>query len=88
MADHAQRLNRRLFSHTKKAGAIRADADVNDIGSILEQIAALRLGDAERTRAIRRRYLTIMLDGLRTPEPSTLPAPPPTWDEVTARWQA
>ena len=88
MADHAQRLNRRLFARTKKAGAIRADADVNDVGSILEQIAALRLGDEERTRAIRRRYLTIVLDGLRTPEPSTLPAPPPTWDEVTARWQA
>ena len=88
MADHAQRLNRRLFVRTKQAGAIRADADVNDIGSILEQIAALRLGDAERTGAIRRRYLAIVLDGLRTPEPSTLPAPPPTWDEVTARWQA
>jgi AcrR family transcriptional regulator len=88
MADHAQRLNRRLFARTKEAGAIRADADVNDVGSILEQIAALRLGDADRTRAIRRRYLTIVLDGLRTPEPSTLPAPPPTWDEVTARWQA
>jgi hypothetical protein len=88
MADHAQRLTRRLFSRTKKAGAIRADADVNDIGSILEQIPALRLGDAERTRAIRRRYLTIMRDSLRTPEPSTLPASPATWDEVTARWQA
>jgi AcrR family transcriptional regulator len=88
LADHAQRLNRRLFARTKQAGAIRADADVNDIGSILEQIAALRLGDADRTRAIRRRYLAIVLDGLRTPEPSTLPAPPPTWDEVTARWQA
>jgi AcrR family transcriptional regulator len=88
MADHAQRLNRRLFARTKKAGVIRADADVNDVGSILEQIAALRLGDAERTRAIRRRYLAIVLDGLRTPEPSRLPAPPPTWDEVTARWQA
>ena len=88
MADRAQQLNRSLFARTKKAGAIRADADVNDIGSILEQIAALRLGDPERTRAIRRRYLAIVLDGLRTPEPSTLPAPPPTWDEVTARWQA
>jgi len=88
MADHAQRLNRRLFARTKKAGAIRADADVNDIGSILEQIAALRLADTERTKAIRRRYLTIVLDGLRTPEPTRLPAPPPSWDEVTARWQA
>jgi AcrR family transcriptional regulator len=88
MADHAQRLNRTLFQRTLKAGAIRPDAEVNDIGSILEQIAALRVGHAERTRAIRQRYLTIVLDGLRTPEPSKLPAPAMTWDEVTARWQA
>jgi AcrR family transcriptional regulator len=88
MADRAQRLNRTLFARTQDAGAIRADADVNDIGSILEQVAALRMGGPERTRAIRQRYLTIHLDGLRTPEPSDLPAPPPSWQEVTARWQA
>jgi AcrR family transcriptional regulator len=88
MAEHAQQLNRRLFARTKEAGAIRPDADVNDVGSILEQVASLRLGDAERTNAIRQRYLAIALDGLRTPEPSELPAPPPTWREVTARWQA
>ena len=88
MAEHAQDLNRRLFVRTREAGAIRPDADVTDVGSILEQVAALRLGDEERTKAIRQRYLAIALDGLRTPEPSELPAPPPTWQEVTARWQA
>jgi AcrR family transcriptional regulator len=88
MAEHAQQLNRTLFARTHAAGAIRADADVNDIGSILEQVAALRIGDPERTRTIRRRYLTIHLDGLRTREPTGLSAAPPTWQEVTARWQA
>jgi AcrR family transcriptional regulator len=88
MAEHAQELNRRLFARTKGAGAIRLDADVNDVGSILEQVASLRMGEEERTKAIRQRYLAIALDGLRTPEPSELPAPPPTWQEVTARWQA
>jgi hypothetical protein len=88
MAEHAQELNRRLFEHTKQAGALRPDADVNDVAAILEQVASLRFGDTERTKAIRQRYLAIALDGLRTPEPSELPAPPPTWQEVTARWQA
>jgi AcrR family transcriptional regulator len=88
MAEHAQELNRRLFEHTKQAGALRPDADVNDVAAILEQVASLRFGDTERTKAIRQRYLAIALDGLRMPEPSELPAPPPTWQEVTARWQA
>jgi AcrR family transcriptional regulator len=88
MAEHAQELNRRLFERTKQAGALRPDADVNDVAAILEQVASLRFGDTERTKAIRQRYLAIALDGLRTPEPSELPAPPPTWQEVTARWQA
>jgi AcrR family transcriptional regulator len=88
MAEHAQELNRRLFERTKQAGALRPDADVNDVAAILEQVASLRFGDTERTKAIRQRYLAIALDGLCTPEPSELPAPPPTWQEVTARWQA
>jgi AcrR family transcriptional regulator len=88
MAEHAQELNRRLFERTKQAGALRPDADVNDVAAILEQVASLRFGDTERTKAIRQRYLAIALDGLRMPEPSELPAPPPTWQEVTARWQA
>ena len=86
-ANRAQELNRRLFERTRKAGALRPDLDVNDIGLVLEQIAALHLGDAERTRAIRQRHLALVLDGLRTPEPSELPAPPPTWQEMAGRWQ-
>jgi AcrR family transcriptional regulator len=86
-ANRAQELNRRLFERTRKAGALRADLDVNDIGLVLEQIAALHLGDAERTRAIRQRHLALVLDGLRTPAPSELPAPPPTWQEMAGRWQ-
>jgi AcrR family transcriptional regulator len=87
-AERAQELNEKLFKRTQKAGAIRKDATVNDLGPLLEQIAALRLGDAERTAEIRQRYLTVLLDGLHTPAPSELPGPAPSWDEVTARWQA
>ena len=38
--------------------------------SCSRQIAALHLGDAERTRAIRQRHLALALDGLRTPAPA------------------
>lgn len=88
LAARAGELNVRIFERTRDAGAIRADADVNDLGPIFEQLASLQLGDAARTRALRRRYLAIVLDGLRGgPAAGALPEPPPTDDELTARWR-
>jgi AcrR family transcriptional regulator len=42
-AEHAGNLNVELFERTQKAGAIREDADVNDIAIIFEQLASIRL---------------------------------------------
>src|SRR4051794_34101731 len=86
MAERAGELNDALFARVREAGAIRPDADVNDLGPILELLASFRLGDEARTRALRRRYLEIALDGLRAPGSGTLDVPPPTSDELTARW--
>jgi AcrR family transcriptional regulator len=86
-AAHAGRCNVELFERTRAAGAIRPDADVNDLALILEQLASIRLGDAARNQALRRRYLELALDGLRARGGPRLPAPPPTDDELTARWQ-
>jgi AcrR family transcriptional regulator len=85
-AERAGELNRALFARVRDAGAIRPDADVNDLGPLLEQLASFRLGDDARTHALRRRYLEIYLDGLRAPGGGLLAAPPPTADELTARW--
>src|SRR4051794_34000614 len=52
-AAHAGRCNVELFARTRAAGAIRPDADVNDLALILEQLASIRLGDAERNHALR-----------------------------------
>src|SRR5947209_2779496 len=84
-AEHAGRLNDELFSRAQAAGAIRPDADVNDLGLVLEQLAALTLGDERRTREIRRRYLALALGGLRAAGPP-LPGPAPSADELAARW--
>jgi AcrR family transcriptional regulator len=85
-AARAQDLNVALFERVRAAGAIRADVVVDDIGWILEMVASVRLGDARRTGQLRERYLTLLLDGLRTPEPAGLPGPPPSWAEIGARW--
>jgi AcrR family transcriptional regulator len=85
-AAHAGRCNVELFARTRAAGAIRPDADVNDLALILEQLASIRLGDAERNHALRRRYLEVALDGLHARGERPLPGPAPTDAELTVRW--
>jgi AcrR family transcriptional regulator len=86
-ATHAGRLNDALFDRTRRAGAIRADAHVNDMALILEQLATIRVGGGERARELRRRYLALALDGLRAGSAPPLPGPPPGDEELGARWQ-
>lgn len=87
MSERAGRLNEELLLRTKLAGVIRQDLDAGDLGSLFEQMAVVHVGDADRTRELRHRYLTIVLDGLRVPPVITpLPSGPPTADEHAARW--
>ncbi len=85
--ERAQELNVTLFERVRAAGAIRPDAVVGDMGWVLEMVASVRLGGPERSSQLRERYLTLLLDGLRTPGPAALPGPPPTWAEYGERWQ-
>jgi AcrR family transcriptional regulator len=81
-------LNDRLLASTRKARAIRGDVELSDIAMILEQVAAIRFGDAERTAELRRRALGLHLDGLRCPSPAPLPGPAATAAEINVRWSA
>ena len=85
-ATTAQQLNERLFERTRASGAIRPDLDVNDLSMVFEQLASIRLGDEARTSQLRQRYLALLLEAMRGPPASPLPGPPPTWQELTARW--
>jgi AcrR family transcriptional regulator len=85
-AGRAQELNVMLLRRTRAAGAIRPDIEVDDIALMLEQVAAVRIGGAERTRQLRQRYLTLLLDALHMPSAPPLPGPPPSWQELTRRW--
>jgi AcrR family transcriptional regulator len=76
-----------LFERTRKAGVLRDDVEVHDLSKIYEQMAAVRGGDEQRTRELRRRYLRLVLDSLHAPPLATpLPGPAPTWEEINARW--
>ena len=85
-ATRSQELNEQLVERTKAAGDLRPDFDVNDLALIIEQIAAIRVGDETRTRQLRQRYLTLLLEALHTPSAAPLPGPAPTWEELSGRW--
>ena len=82
----SQELNLQLVERTKAAGDLRPDFDVNDLALIIEQIAAIRVGDEERTRQLRQRYVSLTLEAVHAPATVPLPGPAPTWEELSARW--
>ena len=65
-----------LLARAQAAGAIRGDIGPADMALLFTGIAqsAVMAGDVDATQ--RRRYLTIVLDGLRPAHPSTLPGRP------------
>jgi AcrR family transcriptional regulator len=75
-----------LFERARPA--LRAGAEPADVTMVLEMCAAVRLPDATRTAELRRRYLTVLLNGLRTTGQDELPGPPPTVTELNWRWGA
>jgi AcrR family transcriptional regulator len=87
LAGATDKLAQRLFRRARAAGAVRADVQFNDIVMIFEQLAAIRLGDAARRRALRHRYLALHLDALRPGESrGPLPGRPPSAEELGRRW--
>jgi AcrR family transcriptional regulator len=83
LAERANRLSQQLFK--KVSPALRAGLTAHDISLVFELIAAIKLPDRPRTEQLRRRYLAVVLDGLRAGD-TTLPGPPPSWQELSARW--
>jgi AcrR family transcriptional regulator len=86
-AERAQALTVRLFDRTRGAGAIRPDIRVDDLGFLLEQVAAVRVADERRTSQLRHRYLALLLEAIHRGSEAPLPGPAPTWEDQVGRWQ-
>jgi AcrR family transcriptional regulator len=91
MRDQMMPLAQRLIGRAQAAGVIRADMAVTDLPIIAFTIA----NSADYTEPISpkawTRLLTFMLDGLRTPNPTPMTAPPLTTDGVEqamSAWKA
>jgi len=87
MSTRAGSLNEQLIGRVRAAGVVRPDLDAADLGTLFEQLAVVHADDPARTRELRHRYLTIILDGLRVPPAITpLPGIAPTPEERAGRW--
>jgi AcrR family transcriptional regulator len=66
---------------------LRPGVGAHDLSVVTELVASVKNPDAGRTRELRHRYLAMILDGLRAGNDGPLPASPPTWQEISDRWQ-
>ncbi|MFG1922661.1 TetR/AcrR family transcriptional regulator [Cryptosporangium sp. NPDC048952] len=88
LAGRATALGNDLFARAQSSGALRNDLQPTDVSMLFEQLAAVRLGEPERTAELRRRYLALQLDALRPGAATTvLPGTGPTSSELGRRWQ-
>jgi AcrR family transcriptional regulator len=85
LAERANKLSSELFERVK--AELRPGIEVHDISLVFELVAAVKTADSARTTQLRRRYLAVILDGLRAPGSGPLPGPAPTWQEINQRWQ-
>jgi AcrR family transcriptional regulator len=86
LAERMQKLSIELVERVHATGALRSDVTYLDIDFLLEFLATVKLGTAERSAEVRQRHLTVIIDGLRSDHPTPLPGRSPSWEEQTARW--
>ena len=86
LAERANRESVALFKRVKRE--LRPGVDAHDISLVFELVAAIKVSDVARTRQLRRRYLALILDGLRASGGDRLPGPAPSWREINERWAA
>jgi AcrR family transcriptional regulator len=76
-----------LVERTANAGRLREDITGADLTLIVTQISTLETADAERTAALRDRYLTLVLQGLALTDAAELPGPAPDAAELEQPWR-
>jgi AcrR family transcriptional regulator len=76
-----------LVRHVQEAGALRGDVTGEDVLTLFELLCAVSLGDDDRTLDLQRRYLALLLSGLRETANGPLPGRAPDWQEIAAHWK-
>lgn len=74
---HVKPVLRRLIIRGQTEGVVREDLCPEDFGAILPMLGSIRGPTPEISMRLRRRYLSLLLAGMR-PSPIPLPGPPPS----------
>lgn len=78
----------RLVEKAQQAGVLRMDVNAHDLVLLLHTLRELRVAHRRRDPALRKRFLGIVLDGLRATNAHPLPVPPATWSDVEKAWRS
>lgn len=84
LANRAGELQSELFGQIRDV--LRPGVVVYDLSLVFELVAAIKSTTPERTMELRHRYLAAVLDGFRASDRAPLPGPPPSWQDISERW--
>jgi AcrR family transcriptional regulator len=85
-AQRMEALGVELFERTMASGHLRPGLTFLDVSFLLELVSMSRLGDADRTAELRRRYLAVIVTGIAAGPREPLPGRSATFEEQGARW--
>ncbi len=88
LARHVHELTQQVVERAIAAGSLRSDVTGPDIALLAAQLCSLRSPDRRRDHEFRRRYLALILDGLRAPAHGRLPGRAPDYSELEERWRS
>ncbi|WP_326596112.1 TetR/AcrR family transcriptional regulator [Streptomyces sp. NBC_01803] len=77
-----------LVQRAQAAGALREDVGAGDVMLSLDHLNARLPAPTERVEQLHRRYVDLLLDGLRAPAARPLSGPAPSWTELKSMWHA
>ncbi len=79
-------LMQQVLERAQAEGAVRDDITTNDVGLFFEMLRAIRVGDAARSDALRRRYIEMLSPSFRAPANGELSVAPASWAEISGAW--
>lgn len=87
LARRAGTLAGQVHQRAEQRGVLRPDVSPADVTLILETLSAITLPGGDGGRALRQRYLELLLQALRAPGSGPLPGRPADPDDVAGRWR-
>jgi hypothetical protein len=87
LARQAHDLAEQVHRRARKQKVLRPDVTSADIVLLLEMVMLLDVPGPDVVAALRRRYLTLILQALHYPGSGPLPSPAANAADLTARWR-